>query len=104
MERSNELPKDNKLLLVQKYVINGDYDGLEQEFPGTAHPQLQSALNWALMYTIKNALSSTTYLQNIQMLFAKGASLNTEDNGNTLSDHRCYSSITCSSERRSTAR
>ena len=58
--------------------MDGDYDGLEEQFPGTAHPDLIAALNWALMYTLKNSRSSTNYLQNIQMLFAKGASLNTE--------------------------
>jgi hypothetical protein len=99
MERSSELPKDSKSLQIQKYVMDGDYDGLEQEFPGTSHPELQPALNWALVYTIKNALSSTNYLQNIQMLFAKGASLNTEDDSKVLTNHRCHSSITCSSKR-----
>ena len=77
----HERPELNKLIHLQLYIRQGDYESFEQELPDTKHPGLQKTLNDALIYTIRFARSSTDYFQGVQMLFSKGADLNAEDDG-----------------------
>ncbi len=74
-----QISEMQKSMIIQKYVKAGDFENLERDFPGDDLSAFQITTNWALLYAIKNLRRSPDNFQGIQMLFAKGASLNAED-------------------------
>ncbi len=90
--------------VIQNCIATGDYESLEFELPSAKqNPGLRPTLNKALICTIRNGRSSTGYLQAVQMLYSKGASLNDEEDGITShnSIYRCHAAPLRRTERRS---